>query len=374
MSKLQNACSPLFSAKEIDLIGRWKKGSTTSSRKCVHKKIAQPRGCPDRVKGGFHLAEAMGIEKHEMTLESVRSALQTHLGKAFHNGMVQLQKLDYKVLWQIQNDVIAEHPWIKSDYEGAWPIQELIRTVIGNCKTGIQRSKQRKVHVGGSVKRISRSTNEADEDHTELDKDCGGSDADRESDEDRSGLNEEPTGTDEDCNESDDSGRWGGTPQTRRKGTESTKQSSAHMMKHSAKVDHPIKEPTGLHLCLHLNSKNAHDIVNNEGHPHASYYDNDNDSDNPTSGAEIEGGFMSATNEALWGKGVSLNLSFVTTKTYVTFSPAHSSHSFGIARALPRKTAPLDEECELGSSSKRSRELHGGSDGNRTCTKPGKGT
>ncbi|KAF8318081.1 uncharacterized protein EI90DRAFT_3021153 [Cantharellus anzutake] len=264
-----------------------------ASRKRVHEKIAWPRGHPDRVKGGFHLAEAMGIEKHEMTL------VRTHLGKAFHNGMVQLQKLDYEVLWQIQNDVIAEHPWIKSDYEGAWPIQELIRTAIGNRKTGIRQSKQRK---GGSVKRISRSTNEADEDHTESDKDCGGSDADREPDEDRSGLNEEPTGTDEDCNESDDSGHWGGTPQTRRKGTESTKQSSACMTKHGAKVDHPIKEPTGLRLHLHLNSKNAHDIVDNEGHPHASYYDNDNDSDNPTSGAEIEGGFMSAANKALRGK------------------------------------------------------------------------
>ncbi|KAF8306862.1 uncharacterized protein EI90DRAFT_3142557 [Cantharellus anzutake] len=120
------------------------KDNTRQTR--IREQIPRPEGRADRLQGGFSLTEVMGITKDEMNLvrESVRSSLHANLRGSFKNGTVKYNSIDLEVLGLIRNDIVKEHPWIKSNYEGTWPIQALIKTAIENRKRVIRRNGRKK--------------------------------------------------------------------------------------------------------------------------------------------------------------------------------------------------------------------------------------
>ncbi|KAF8319572.1 uncharacterized protein EI90DRAFT_3132445 [Cantharellus anzutake] len=117
-----------------------------SRKKRVQGQIPMPHGRPDRSNGGYSLAKEMQIDKHMMTLlhlqESVRTAVRTHLGKAFLDGETRYNKIGFQCLGAIAIDVTKEFPWLECDYEDVWPLDPLIRTTIENRKTVLRRRKR----------------------------------------------------------------------------------------------------------------------------------------------------------------------------------------------------------------------------------------
>ncbi|KAF8335715.1 uncharacterized protein EI90DRAFT_3119992 [Cantharellus anzutake] len=251
--------------KELEAI---QKDSNALHQKRVQEQVPQPMGCADRLRGGFSLTEAMGITKDEMNLvrESVRSSLHANLGGPFKNGTVKYDSIDLEVLGSIRNDIVKEHPWIKSDYEGAWPVQALIKTAIENRKTVIRRNRQKK---GKSVKQTPRPANatlrrslnrrgistettsgtKLKDNHVELEDNVDSDDEASEledhanSDEDRTKPDDdhtEPDNDDSDGNSKDVGSRWsGGTPRKTRRNATRTRQSLSTV---HTQVNRPIKE------------------------------------------------------------------------------------------------------------------------------------
>ncbi|KAF8317242.1 uncharacterized protein EI90DRAFT_3021383 [Cantharellus anzutake] len=301
--------------KELEAI---QKDSNALHQKRVQEQVSWPMGCADRLHGGFSLTKAMGIMKDKMNLvrESVRSSLHANLGGPFKNGTVKYDSIDLEVLGLIRNDIIKEHPWIKSDYEGAWPVQALIKMAIENCKTVIQCNRQKK---GKSIKQTPRPVNatlhrssnrrgistettsgtKLKDNHVELEDNVDSDDEANEledhanSDEDHTKPDDdhtEPDNDNSDGNSKDVGSRWsGGTPQKTQRNATRTRQSLSTV---HTQVNHPIKETkVAKRICLLVTSEDnyTNDPITDEDfiqplkrHSHPSHNNNDHISSDDT--------------------------------------------------------------------------------------------